>query len=106
MRDDEILIGTLLEESWLTVEQIADACEVDPAWLLYRIEAGLFPQVRGTAGTWRLSARALRRVRRMRQLEGDFDAVPELAALVADLIEEVEGLRSRLHGGSAPADER
>jgi len=29
----------------------------------------------------------------MRQLERDFDAVPELAALVADLLEEMDALR-------------
>jgi chaperone modulatory protein CbpM len=32
----------------------------------------------------------------MRQLERDFDAVPELAALVADLLEETDQLRRRL----------
>jgi chaperone modulatory protein CbpM len=32
----------------------------------------------------------------MRQLERDFDAVPELAALVADLLEEMDTLRARL----------
>jgi chaperone modulatory protein CbpM len=34
----------------------------------------------------------------MRQLEQDFDAVPELAALVADLLEEMDDLRTRLRG--------
>jgi chaperone modulatory protein CbpM len=33
----------------------------------------------------------------MSQLERDFDAVPELAALVADLIEELDELRARVH---------
>jgi chaperone modulatory protein CbpM len=32
----------------------------------------------------------------MRRIERDFDAAPELAALVADLIEEIEALRARL----------
>jgi chaperone modulatory protein CbpM len=36
------------------------------------------------------------RARRMRQLERDFDAIPELAALVADLLEEMETLRQKL----------
>ncbi|MBE0591990.1 MAG: MerR family transcriptional regulator, partial [Gemmatimonadales bacterium] len=31
-------------------------------------------------------------------LERDFDANEELAALVADLIEEVQRLRAKLHG--------
>lgn len=96
MRDEDILIGTLLEDSWLTLEQLAAACPVEPEWLLARIEAGLFPQAASVAGTWRLSVAGLARARRMRQLERDFDAVPELAALVADLLDEMDTLRARL----------
>jgi chaperone modulatory protein CbpM len=47
------------------------------------------------AGTWRFSGVSLLRARRMRQLERDFDAVPELAALVADLLEEMDTLRAQ-----------
>jgi chaperone modulatory protein CbpM len=32
----------------------------------------------------------------MRQLERDFEAVPELAALMADLLEELDDLRARV----------
>jgi chaperone modulatory protein CbpM len=32
----------------------------------------------------------------MRQVERDFDAVPELAALVADMLDEMDRLRERL----------
>ncbi|MDZ7595790.1 MAG: chaperone modulator CbpM [Thiobacillus sp.] len=95
MDDDDILIGSLLEESWLTLEQLAAACLVEPAWLLRHIEEGLFPHAECVAGTWRFSGASLLRARRMRQLERDFDAVPELAALVADMLEEIDALRSR-----------
>lgn len=96
---DDILIGTLIEDSWLTIEQAAAACAVEPQWLSVRLEAGLFTHAECAAGVWRLSAAALRRARRMRALERDFDAVPELAALVADLQEELDDLRARLAGG-------
>ena len=95
MDDDDILIGSLLEESWLTLEQLAAACTVEPAWLIRHIEEGLFPHADCVAGTWRFSGASLLRARRMRQLERDFDAVPELAALVADMLEEIDALRSR-----------
>lgn len=95
MRDDEILIGSLLEESWLTLEQVAAACAVEPDWLLGHVREGLFPHAESVAGVWRFSCASLMRARRMRQLERDFDAVPELAALVADLLEELDGLRQR-----------
>ncbi|MBN8772212.1 MAG: MerR family transcriptional regulator [Thiobacillus sp.] len=94
MQDDDILIGCLMEDSWLTLEQVAAACSVEPVWLIRHIEEGLFPHAESVAGTWRFSGASLLRARRMRQLERDFDAVPELAALVADLLEEMDTLRA------------
>ncbi|MBS1197879.1 MAG: transcriptional regulatory protein MerR family [Proteobacteria bacterium] len=96
MRDEEILIGSLVEESWMTLEQVAAACTVEPEWLARHLEEGLFPGAECVAGTWRLTSVGLMRAQRMRQLERDFDAVPELAALVADLIEEMDELRAQL----------
>ena len=99
MREEDVVVGSLMEDTWLTLEQISAACTVEPEWLLRHIEEGLFPHAEAVAGVWRFSAAALRRARRMRQVERDFDAVPELAALVADLLEEVDGLRTRLACG-------
>lgn len=96
MTDDDILIGTLMEESWLTLEQLSVACNVETFWLQARLEANLIPQAECVAGVWRFSGAALARARRMRALERDFDAVPELAALVADMEEEIAALRARL----------
>jgi chaperone modulatory protein CbpM len=96
MRDDEILIGSLLEDTWLTLEQVAAACTVEPDWLARHIEEGLIPHAESVAGVWRFRSESVRRARRMRQLERDFDAGPELAALVADMLEEIDALRSQL----------
>lgn len=97
MHDDDILIGCLLEESWLTLEQVAAACTVEPEWLILHIEEGLFPVTESIGGTWRFSSTNLQRARRMHELEQNFDATPELAALVADMQEEIDHLRARLH---------
>lgn len=96
MRNDEILHGALLEETWLTVEEMATVCTVEPRWLKRHLEEGLFPSTECVAGTWRFSGEHLRRARRMREMERVFDAEPELAALVADLLEEMDDLRARL----------
>ncbi len=96
MRDDDSLDGSLMEDSWLTLEQVAAACRVEPAWLVRHLEEGLFPHAESVAGTWRFSGVSLVRARRMRQLERDFDAVPELAALMADLLEKMDLLRAQL----------
>lgn len=95
MHDDDIFTGSLMEASWLTLEQVAAACSVESDWLARHIDEGLFPHVESVAGTWRFSGAALVRARRMHELERDFDAVPELAALVADLLEELDALRHR-----------
>lgn len=96
MRDEEVLVGSFMDETWLTLEQVAAACAVEPQWLLAQIEAGQFPHAESMAGVWRFSAASLLRARRMYQIERDFDAVPELAALVADMLEEMDALRARL----------
>lgn len=97
MVDDDILTGSVMEEAWLTVEQVAGACRVEPEWLLRHIAEGLFPHAESVAGVWRFSGASLLRARRMRQLERDFDAAPELAALVADLLEELDELHAQLY---------
>jgi chaperone modulatory protein CbpM len=80
------------DEELLTLEEVALVCAVTPAWVRVRVEEGLLP----AAPEWRFSAVVVRRVRRMRALERDFDAAPELAALMADLLEELDALRARL----------
>lgn len=98
MRDEDVLIGSLMEDSWLTLEQVAAACGVEPSWLIRRLDEGLFHHAESTSGVWRFSGAALARARRMNSFERDFDAVPEFAALVADLLEEMDELRARLRG--------
>ena len=38
MRDDDILSGSLMEDTWLTLEQVAAACTVEPGWLARQID--------------------------------------------------------------------
>jgi len=96
MRDDDILTGLVLEGHCLTLEELCAACAFEPEWLLQHIEEGLFPAPEGGRTEWRFSAVSLARARRMHALERDFEAVPELAALVADMLEEMDELRARM----------
>jgi len=84
----------LLEGACLTLEQLCAAGAIERAWLVERVEAGLIPASGG-----RFAAAALVRVRRMREIERAYEAAPELAALVADLLEEMDALRARLARG-------
>lgn len=86
------------EDEWLTLEELCAACAVERDWIVERVREGLLPAAGATLEDWRFGLAALRRARRMRSLERDFDAVPELAALVADALEELDLLRARLRG--------
>ncbi len=89
----------VIDETLLTLEEFARACAVDPQWVTLRVEAGLLECASGARAEWRFASAQLVRARRMAALERDFDANEELAALVADLIEEVRRLRARLGPG-------
>ena len=85
----------VLGEGAFTAEDVARACGVEPRWVQERVELGVL-QVDHASGEWRFDSATLVRARRVAQLETRFDADPQLAALTADLIEEVAELRRRL----------
>lgn len=91
----ESLVGVALEGGCLSLEELAAACAVEARWVREHVEEGLLA-AQAAAGEWRFDAEGLRRARRMRALERDFEAAPELAALFADLLEEMDAMRARL----------
>ena len=99
----EILIGELLEDVSLSLDELAHACCVQPGWVIERVQAGLIQPSTTVPGEWRFASASLVRSRRLYHLEQTFDAVPELAALTADLIEEVAALRQRLRAAGLDA---
>jgi chaperone modulatory protein CbpM len=86
-----------LEESSLTLKELAAICAVQADWLILHIEEGYLQPLPDCQNEWRFSSASLVRVRRIWMLERDFEAVPELAALVADMQEEIANLKLRLH---------
>ena len=96
MSDDDILTGRIEEGACFTLQELCAACALEQEWVVRRVEEGLFPVAGASSAEWRFTRIELARAQRMRELERDFDAVPELAALVADLLEEVDELRARL----------
>jgi chaperone modulatory protein CbpM len=89
MTRPEMPLELRLETTWLDLDSFCRAAAVPPAWMHARVAAGLLT-------VEHLDAVLLHRVRRLQCLERDFDAVPELAALVADLEDEIRRLRGRL----------
>ncbi|WP_230969990.1 chaperone modulator CbpM [Nitrogeniibacter aestuarii] len=96
MNTKDIMNPTVLDDCWLTVDQLAAACAVEVTWLHQRLDEGFFPHAECVAGVWRFNGPCLQRARRMRELERNFDAEPELAALFADMLDEMDRMRAEL----------
>lgn len=99
-------LGEVLAGSAFTAEELARACGVALDWVHARVDAGVLQvdTASGLAvGLWRFDSFTLVRARRIAQLESTFEADPQLAALTADLIEEVTRLRRQLAALGAEA---
>lgn len=92
----EIINGVLLDEVALTLDELAHACGVSRDWVSLHVQVGILAVPEIEPESWRFSSRDLWRARQLCALERDFEALPELAALVIDLREEIIRLRSRL----------
>ena len=97
-------LGELVDGSMLNAQDLANACGVNVAWVHARVEAGVL-SVEGASEVWRFDSVALIRARRIAHLEASFDADPQLAALMADLIEELVDLRRQLRALSVAIDD-
>ena len=80
----------------LTLEEICAACALEREWIVVRVREGLIPAAGLSDAEWRFTTTTVARVRRMREIERTYDAAPELAALVADMLEQMDDLRARL----------
>ena len=98
-RPDDEFIAAVFEQAGLSLDELCRAASVSQAWVCERVDEGLLAvgvALDAPPAQWRFDAPAVARARLMRRLERDFDAVPELAALVADLHDEIRALRARL----------
>lgn len=93
----EVVSAVPLEDAALNLDELAQACAVEPEWVVQRVQAGVLRGgALGEGGNWRFTSIDLVRARRLREVERAFDADEDLAALVVDLSEEVRRLRARL----------
>lgn len=85
----------IIEGEMLSADDIARHCDKSHDWVMYRVQQEIL------TAQWRdgmcfFSSATLWRARRIAELESNFDADPQLAALVADLAEEIQALKARL----------
>lgn len=94
MNDEPVLVGVVIDEQTLTLDELACACGVSVDWLSQRLDAGLLGCCSEGTEDHRFASPHLSRARRLLAIERDFDANQELAALVVDLLEEIHRLRA------------
>lgn len=99
--------ATLLEDTRLNLDELARSCRVSREWVIERIQWGVLQneQLSHTdPASWLFDSHSFMRVKRIIAIERDFECNPELAGLVADMIEEIESLRARLKAAKLDED--
>jgi chaperone modulatory protein CbpM len=105
-REQGILTATVIgEEAVLSIEELARACCAEAQWVIELVEVGLLePQGTGPSD-WRFRAADLICARRVARLQRDFDASLDAAAVMLDLLDQIERLRARLKRVGLDVDE-
>lgn len=86
--------GISLEDALLSFDELATSYNVSHEWVIEHVQCGVLLEDAGSdPALWVFGSQSLIRARRILALEKDFDSNPELAGLVADLVEEIENLR-------------
>ncbi|MEO8302978.1 MAG: chaperone modulator CbpM [Betaproteobacteria bacterium] len=101
----DAIAALLIDEVRIGLNEFASSCTVSREWIIEHVEAGvLLERAQPDPSHWLFASRDLIRARQLDTLERQFDANPELAGLVVDLVEELERLRARLkREGLSPA---
>ena len=91
------ITAVLIDDAALTMEELARACAVEHDWVVQRVRTGILLECASDDHvTWRFTSADLVRARRLCQIERDFEASDDVAALVVDLSEEISRLRRKL----------
>ena len=97
----------LLEDTMLSLDELATSCQVSREWVIERVQWGLLQNedlINTDPASWIFDSRSFMRVKRIIAIERDFECNPELAGLIADMIEEIEFLRARLKAAKLDED--
>ena len=95
--DADIFTGILVSEHGaLSLEEMVEACEAEVEWIVELVEVGVLSPDGPDETAWRFGALDLLRARRLSRLERDFGASAEAAAVILDLLDEIERLRASL----------
>jgi chaperone modulatory protein CbpM len=86
-----------------TLEELCVSCNVDADWIAQLVEYAIIEPVGQTRSDWRFASLSVVRVAKAKRLGRDLDISPSGLALVLDLLDEIDALRSRLQRMETPA---
>ncbi len=97
-RSSHVVHGVIVEEELhFTLVELSRACRVDAAQLAALVEEGVIePQQGDGPEAWQFSGPSLQRARAASRLARDLELGVAGTALVLDLLDEIEQLKSRL----------
>jgi len=103
--EQDILTGSVIgDEAVLALEELARACGAEAEWIVELVAVGvLAPQGRETP-EWRFRAADLTCARRVARLQRDFGASMEAAAVMIDLLHQIDQLRAHLKRAGLDVD--
>jgi chaperone modulatory protein CbpM len=95
--ESPFLSGCILEEETeLTLGELCRACAVHAECIVELVEEGVLEPVGHSAVQWRFAGASLRRARVVLRLREDLGVNTAGAALILDLMDEIESLRAQL----------
>lgn len=94
----DILSGEIVEnETRLSLQQLCDTCSVETEYIISLVNQGCIEPTGTEQSRWRFSGISIRRVNKAKRLQQDLGVNPAGAALVIELIDEIERLRCKLN---------
>src|SRR4249920_3929503 len=103
--EQDLLTGSVIgDEGVLSIEELARACGAEPQWIIELVAVGVLTPQGTETSRWRFRATDLTCARRVVRLQRDFDASLDAAAVMLDLLDQIEQLRARLKRAGLDVD--
>ena len=103
--ENELLTGSVIgDEGVLALEELARACSAEAEWIVELVAVGVLEPQGTETSRWRFRAADLTCARRVARLQRDFGATIEAAAVMIDLLHQIDQLRARLKRAGLDVD--
>ena len=94
---NDILKGVLLNNEYtLTLVELSNACLVQESWIIELVDEAILEPMGENQSSWLFTGKCLQRSRKVKRLALDLGVNIAGAALILELIDENEQLRTRL----------